>query len=166
MEYIVAPWREKYVKKAFKMKKCIFCSALQMNDDRKALIIGRGAYNFIMLNKFPYSPGHLVIAPYEHLDCIETAEKKSTDELADPLKLSIQNLKTAYNPHGFNTGMNIGHSGGAGVPSHYHLHVVPRWVGDSNFMPLVGETKVVIEDLEVTYDRLSPLFKGKGMRIK
>lgn len=159
MEYIYAPWREEYVKKVFKMKECIFCHALKLKNDKKAHILYRGKYNFIVLNKYPYTPGHLMIAPYKHLDSFEQAEKESTDEFSNLLKLCLKVLKKKYNPHGFNTGMNLGQSAGAGVAKHYHLHIIPRWVGDSNFMPLISKTKVVIEDLEITYSRLSPLFQ-------
>jgi len=159
MEYISAPWREEYVKNIYKMNECIFCRALKLKDDRKAFILYRGTYNFILLNKFPYTPGHLMIAPYRHLAFYERAKKESTDEMTDILKLSLKMLKKNYNPHGFNTGMNLGHCAGAGVADHYHLHVIPRWIGDSNFMPLVGKTKVTLEDLNTTYDRLFPLFQ-------
>jgi len=159
MEYIYAPWREEYVKKVFKMKECIFCHALKLKNDKKAHILYRGKYNFIVLNKYPYTPGHLMIAPYKHLDSFEQAEKESTDEFSNLLKLCLKVLRKKYNPHGFNTGMNLGQSAGAGVAKHYHLHIIPRWVGDSNFMPLISKTKVVIEDLEITYSRLSPLFQ-------
>ena len=161
MEYIFAPWRREFVKKALKMKECIFCRALQLNDDRQAFIPYRGKFNFILLNIYPYTPGHLMIAPYEHLDSIEKAKKESSDELADMLKLSVKTLRDTYNPHGFNTGMNIGQSAGAGVADHYHLHVIPRWIGDSNFMPIVGNTKVTIEDLNSTFDQLFALFQKK-----
>ena len=159
MEYIYAPWREEYVKKVFKMKECIFCHALKLKNDKKAHILYRGKYNFIVLNKYPYTPGHLMIAPYKHLDSFEQAEKESTDEFSNLLKLCLKVLRKKYNPHGFNTGMNLGQSAGAGVAKHYHLHIIPRWVGDSNFMPLISKTKVVIEDLEITYSHLLPLFQ-------
>jgi len=159
MEYIYAPWREEYVKKVFKMKECIFCRALKLKNDKEAYILYRGKYNFIVLNKYPYTPGHLMIAPYKHLDSFERAEKESTDEFANLLKLCLKVLRKKYNPHGFNTGMNLGQSAGAGVAKHYHLHIIPRWVGDSNFMPLISKTKVVIEDLEITYSHLLPLFQ-------
>ena len=159
MEYIFAPWREKYVKKIYKMKECIFCRALKLKNDRKALILYRGYYNFILLNKYPYTPAHLMIAPYRHLTSFERAKKEYTDEMADFLKISLKVLKKNYKPHGFNTGMNLGRSAGAGVEDHYHLHVIPHWIGDSNFMPLIGNTKVTIEDLDTTYDRLYPLFQ-------
>lgn len=159
MEYISAPWRKKYVKNVFKMKDCVFCEAIKFNNDLKVYILYRGKHNFIILNKYPYTPGHIMIAPYEHLDLFEKADKESTDEMTDLIKLSLKTLRQHYRPHGFNTGMNIGQSAGAGVVDHYHVHIIPRWVGDSNFMPLISKTKVVIETLEKTYQQLSPLFQ-------
>ncbi len=159
MEYISSPWRAEYVKNAFQTKGCVFCNALKTEDPAQAFILTRAEHNFILLNKFPYTPGHLIIAPLAHLDSIEKATKASTDELNDLLKLSLSLLKKHYQPHGFNTGMNLGQSAGAGVIHHYHTHVIPRWTGDSNFMPLVGNTKVVIETLDQTYTQLLPLFQ-------
>jgi ATP adenylyltransferase len=161
MEYISAPWRKKYVLNACKMKECIFCRALEINDDKKSHILYRGSHNFIILNKYPYNPGHLMIAPFKHLDSIEKSEKKSTEELMNLLRMTINLLRKHYKPQGFNTGMNIGRCAGAGVVDHYHLHIIPRWVGDSNYMPIIGKTKIVIEDLQTTYDQLLPLFKGE-----
>lgn len=161
MEYISAPWREKYVKNAFKMKECIFCQILKQKNDSENFILYRGKDNFIILNRYPYTPGHLMIAPYEHLDSCEKASKESSHELMDLLKFSIQNLRQYYQPQGFNTGMNIGRSAGAGVADHYHLHVIPRWTGDSNFMPLIGQTKVILESLDKTYNRLAVLFQNR-----
>lgn len=161
MEYIFTPWREKYVKNVFIMKECIFCSALKAEDDSKAYILYRGIHNFVLLNKYPYTPGHLMIAPTRHLNSIEKSSKESSDEFGDLLKTSLKILRACYSPHGFNAGMNIGHSAGAGVADHYHLHVIPRWTGDSNFMPLVGATKLFIEDLDTTFTRLKALFLGK-----
>lgn len=165
MEYICAPWREEYVKKLFTMNECIFCEALKLKNDKKAFILFRGIYNFILLNKYPYSPGHLMIVPYRHLAFFERAKKEYTDEMMDLCKLSLKVLKNKYNPHGFNTGMNLGHSAGAGVSDHYHLHIIPRWVGDSNFMPIVGKTKLTIEDLNTTYERLLPLFQKEKKKL-
>lgn len=159
--YILAPWRKEYVEKVFEMSECIFCKALKQRSRKKAYILHKGEHNFIVLNKYPYTPGHLMIAPYKHLSSFELAEKDSTDEMSDLLKWCFEALRKRYNPHGFNTGMNIGHSAGAGVTEHYHLHVIPRWIGDSNFMPLVGKVRVVLEDLETTYDQLLPLFEEK-----
>ena len=161
MEYITAPWREEYVKSVFKMKGCIFCHALKQEKDKECFVLYRGNHNFILLNKYPYTPGHLMIAPYKHLDSIELAEKKSSEEIMGLLKKCLGILREQYKPHGFNTGMNIGHSAGAGVADHYHLHIIPRWIGDSNFMPLVGKTKVVLRDLHSTYDQLLTHFQKK-----
>lgn len=163
MKYIFTPWREKYVKNVFKMNDCIFCRALELKNDREAYILYRGNHNFVILNKFPYTPGHLMIAPFAHLDSIEKADKVTSDELSDFLKKSLKILRAHANPHGFNAGMNIGHSAGAGVAGHYHLHIIPRWTGDSNFMPLVGETKLFIEDLSTTYEKLLILFEKEKL---
>jgi len=159
MKYIFAPWRKEYILQACDMTECIFCSALKANNDSKSFILYRGDHNFIILNKFPYNPGHLMIAPYSHLDSMEKSSREESNELMVLLQLCLKNLRKNYNPHGFNTGMNIGRSAGAGVIDHYHLHIIPRWTGDSNFMPLIGKTKVVIEDLKTTYKQLLPLFK-------
>jgi len=164
MEYIAAPWRGEYVRKVRRMRGCIFCRALKVRDDRTAYILHRGEHNFIILNKFPYTPGHLMIAPFRHTAAFERAPRKANAELTEFLQLSLKILKKAYHPHGFNVGMNLGQSAGAGVVHHYHLHVIPRWHGDSNFMPLVSQTRVLTEDLEGTYDRLLPLFQREGRR--
>ena len=142
------------------MRGCIFCHALRLKDDKAAYILFHGRYNFIILNKFPYTPGHLMIAPVEHIASIERASKEASDELSDLFKLSLKILRRCYRPHGFNAGMNLGQSAGAGVINHYHLHIIPRWHGDSNFMPLVSDTRVLIEDLKTTYKRLYPLFQN------
>ena len=147
------------MKSVFKMKGCIFCQALKSQKDSESYILYRGAYNFVILNKYPYNPGHIMVAPFTHLDSLEKADKASTDEITDMVKMSLRILRKHYHPQGFNTGMNIGQSAGAGVVHHYHIHIIPRWAGDSNFMPLVGKTKVVIDSLQKTYDQLLPLFQ-------
>jgi len=159
MEYITAPWREEYVKKLMKMKECIFCKALKKKNDKQSFILYRGIHNFVLLNKYPYTPGHLMIAPYKHLGSIELAEKEATDEMIELLKKCLSLLRRQYHPQGFNTGMNIGQCAGAGVADHYHMHIIPRWAGDSNFMPLIGKTKVVLEDLYTSYDKLLRYFE-------
>jgi ATP adenylyltransferase len=156
--YIAAPWRESYVTTVHQAKGCVFCRARRAEDDGKAYVLHRGEHSFIILNKFPYLPGHLLIAPYRHLAALERCPKAVSDEMADLLKLCLRVLRRRYRPQGFNIGMNLGRSAGAGVVDHVHLHVVPRWSGDANFMPIVGRTKVVIEDLETTWARLRPLF--------
>lgn len=143
------------------MKDCIFCAALNVATDRDAYILLRGEHNFVILNKFPYTPGHLMIAPLKHLDSPEKASEAAAGEMMRMLTQCLNALKSAYNPQGFNVGMNIGHCAGAGVADHFHQHVIPRWTGDANFMPLIGETRVFIEDLHTTYDQLLPLFRAK-----
>jgi ATP adenylyltransferase len=164
MRYLTAPWRAGYVRKALSMKTCIFCKALKAGDDREAAILFRGRRNFIMLNRYPYTPGHLMIAPCRHVADFEKARPEEGAEMAELLRVALRVLRTRYRPHGFNTGMNLGRSAGAGVAGHYHLHVIPRWTGDSNFMPLVGGTRVFIEDLDTTYDELRPLFDKERER--
>ncbi len=173
MSYIAAPWRQEYVRGLDRAGKgCLFCRAAGDQDDEVFYVLYRGRHNFILLNKYPYTAGHLMIAPYRHSAAYDRASKASTDEMADLIKTSLKVLGRVYKPHGFNTGMNLGKSAGAGVADHYHCHVICRWTGDSNFMPLVGRTKVVIEDLDTTYARLRPLFqreraglrRSKGLR--
>ena len=164
MEYISAPWRGPYVRQVFRMKGCVFCRALKARDDRAAHILFRGKFNFVLLNKFPYTQGHLMIAPYRHTAAFDRMAPEASAEMAGLLQMSLKVLRKSHRPHGFNAGMNLGQSAGAGVVNHCHLHVIPRWHGDSNFMPLVSETRVLIEDLDSTYDRLRPLFQKESRR--
>jgi len=159
MEYINAPWRAKYVRHVIQTDACIFCQALENPESRDAHILHRGRHNFVIQNKFPYTPGHLLVAPLKHLDSPEKASLESAHELWDMTVLCLKILREVYSPKGFNTGMNLGQCAGAGVTGHYHTHIVPRWPGDSNFMPIVGNTKVVIETLDSTYEQLRPLFQ-------
>ncbi len=164
MEYIAAPWRSEYVRTVCRARGCIFCRAPKLGDDRSAHILHRGKHNFIILNRFPYTPGHLMIAPFRHTAAFDRAPDEAAAELTRLLQLSLRILKKAYRPHGFNAGMNLGQSAGAGVVHHYHLHVIPRWHGDSNFMPLVSQTRILTEDLAGSYDRLFPLFRKESRR--
>jgi ATP adenylyltransferase len=134
---------------------CVFCSLLAAGDDRRSLILQRGTLAFLILNAFPYASGHLMAVIMRHVGSIGTA---TTDELAEAMTLiqkGTRALDTAYHPDGFNVGLNQGRVAGAGVLGHLHIHLVPRWNGDSNFMPVIGETKVLPESLETTYDRLA-----------
>jgi len=159
MEQIWAPWRLAYVTKASaQTAECVFCAALAVGDDSSAHILFRGRGNFVILNRYPYNNGHLMIVPFVHLASPADAPKEQTDEMMDLLKLCQRVLAQAYNPHGFNIGMNLGHCAGAGVLDHYHLHIVPRWSGDTNYMTVCSETRVLIEDLDQVDARLRPLF--------
>lgn len=164
MRYISAPWRADYVRQALSMTRCVFCEALKGRDDRASAVLARGRRNFVLLNRYPYTPGHLMIAPKRHVADFAEAGPAERAELAELFQTALRVLRRAYGPQGFNAGMNLGASAGAGVAGHYHLHVVPRWTGDSNFMPLVGGTRVFIEDLDTTYEKLRPLFDKERRR--
>lgn len=139
---------------------CVFCSALSAGDDRRALILRRGRRAFLILNAFPYATGHLMAMPIRHVGKVEDA---TADELAETMTLvqdGVRALTAGYEPDGFNIGMNLGRVAGAGVLGHLHTHVVPRWNGDTNFMPVIADTKVLPETLETTYDRLTALLRA------
>ena len=134
---------------------CIFCAA-QKNpaDDEKHFVVHRGAHNFVILNLYPYISGHLMIAPFAHVGELDSAAKEVTDEMMDLAKRCETALREVYRPDGFNLGMNLGRAAGAGIADHIHLHIMPRWAGDTNFMTAVGETRVLPEDLSTTYQKL------------
>jgi len=139
---------------------CVFCAALSAGDDRRVLILRRAPRAFLILNAFPYATGHLLAMPQRHVARVEDA---TMDEMADTMALvqdSVRALNEGYKPDGFNIGMNLGRVAGAGVLGHLHMHVVPRWNGDTNFMPVVAETKVLPEALETAYDRLTSLLRA------
>ena len=139
---------------------CIFCDLPAEGDDERTKILVRGERAFVILNSFPYNPGHLMVAPFRHvgdLGAIETDEFAEVDAL---LTRSVRALEEEMEPHGFNLGMNLGRVAGAGIPGHLHWHVVPRWNGDTNFMPVVGQTRVLPELLDETYARLLPRFEA------
>jgi ATP adenylyltransferase len=157
MDYLWTPWRYSYVT-AGEAPACIFCELLRSGDDRKSLIVYRGGHNFLILNAFPYTSGHSMIVPYEHLDHLHMLPSAAATEM---MALS-QRLETAlidlYRPDGVNVGINIGKAAGAGIAGHIHMHVLPRWVADANFMTVIGETRVLPEALETTYKRLKAKF--------
>jgi ATP adenylyltransferase len=140
-----------------KKKGCFFCKKLKEKKDRENLILYKGEHVFVVMNKYPYNNGHLMIVPRRHYLGLEKLDDKESKELFDLLRASVKVLKACFRPHGFNIGMNIGRVGGAGE-AHVHLHVVPRWAGDTNFMPVMAETKVVPEYLAKTYQRLHTAF--------
>ena len=154
MDFIWSPWRYDYLSGVKKFPSCVFCVDQDGSTDAERLILFRGTCNFIILNLFPYTSGHLMIAPYEHLDALADAKMEQTSEMMDLSKLAIAALQKVYRPEGFNLGMNLGSCAGAGVKEHFHLHVVPRWTGDANFMTISGETRVLPEEVSTTYRRL------------
>jgi ATP adenylyltransferase len=140
-------------------ERCIFCEAHQNPaDDEKNFVLHRAAHNFVILNVYPYISGHLMIAPNDHLGELDSAGKEITDEMMDLAKRCQTALREVYRPHGFNIGMNLGRAAGAGVADHFHMHIMPRWDGDTNFMSTVGETRVLSEDLLTTYRKLLTKF--------
>jgi ATP adenylyltransferase len=156
VERIWAPWRLEYVKDASKDKdsECIFCAALEAGDDEASLIVRRGERSFVMLNKFPYTNGHLMVAPYEHIAELQGLDEETMAEIMALAQRGIAALDTSYSPHGYNVGFNQGRVAGAGVEHHIHMHVVPRWGGDTNFMPVLGDTRVMNQTLEDSYATL------------
>ncbi len=149
-----------YVGSAGESQDCIFCAALQSGDDEKAHILWRGSKTFVLLNAFPYNTGHLMITPLRHLGELSNLADDERHELMDVTAKAVDVVREAMNPDGFNAGLNLGKVAGAGVPGHLHIHVVPRWSGDTNFMPVIGDTKVLPEMLAETYAKLRPGFDG------
>lgn len=154
MDRLWAVWRVAYVKIASKQEGCIFCELPAKGKDEESLILLRADRSFLMLNRFPYNPGHMMIAPYRHVAQLEDLTQEEVLEIWKLLKLSIKALREAVSPDGFNIGVNIGRVAGAGIEGHVHVHVVPRWNGDTNFMPIVANTKVISESLKSAYAEL------------
>lgn len=155
MDFIWSPWRYNYLASHGEPRPdCVFCVEEDTSHDAERLIVFRAAHNFIILNLFPYASGHLMIAPYEHIKTIALAKSEQLSEMMDLSKRSVAALQQLYRPDGFNLGMNLGQAAGAGIREHFHFHVVPRWSGDANFMSITGETRVLPEELNRTYERL------------
>lgn len=161
MEVLWAPWRMPYVGGGKAENGCLFCETPQAGDDRKHFILHRGLRCFVMMNIYPYSNGHVMIAPYRHLDRLERLATDEVTEMATLAQRSTAILGEAVGAEGFNLGMNLGRVAGAGVVGHLHLHVVPRWGGDTNFMPVIGGVKVMPEALEATYEKLRSRYRAK-----
>lgn len=137
---------------------CIFCTKPNENNDRENLILFKGEFNFVILNKFPYNNGHLMVIPYNHVPDPEFLDDQTLLEMWKLVNKSKSIIKKLFNPDGFNIGMNLGRVSGAGIDEHVHMHLVPRWNGDNNFMPVIGETKVISQGLSDTWDELAPHF--------
>jgi ATP adenylyltransferase len=159
MKRLWASWRMKYISKADNETGCVFCNALAKKDDSSNLIVMRGERAFVILNKFPYTSGHLMVAPLAHQATLEDLDPATRSEMMELATLCMSSLRKVYNPQAFNMGANIGEAAGAGVPGHVHLHIVPRWNGDTNFMSTVGDIRVMPEELEDTYRRVQEYLK-------
>jgi ATP adenylyltransferase len=153
MDRLWSPWRMAYISGP-KPQNCVFCQLPLENKDEANLILYRGALCYVMLNRYPYNNGHLMVIPYRHVDTPLALEPATLADIIELDNLCLAALGEAMHPEGYNIGMNLGAAAGAGIKDHVHLHVVPRWTGDTNFMPVIGETRVISESLEATYSKL------------
>jgi len=160
MRPLFTPWRMAYLK-SHGARDCVFCTALGAADPREALVIHTGNENFILLNRFPYTNGHLMIAPKAHAAALNGLTPSARREIMDLILRAQDVLAALYAPGGFNIGMNLGACAGAGVADHLHVHVVPRWEGDTNFMSVTADTRMIPEDLDMTWRRIREAFGGK-----
>lgn len=164
MDVLWSPWRFDYIKGGDQepladSTGCVFCDLLKSSaTDEEKFILHRAEHNFVILNIYPYISGHLMIVPFAHLADLDRASKEVTDELMDLTKRCQTALRETYQPNGFNLGMNFGKAAGAGVAEHFHLHILPRWIGDANFMTAIGETRTIPESLRTTYEKLKVHF--------
>lgn len=160
MDVLWSPWRYDYIKAGDRrlteiVNGCVFCTILKDSaSDEEKFILHRAEFNFVILNIYPYTSGHLMIVPYAHLADLDRADKNTTDELMDLTKRCQTAIRETYQPNGINLGMNLGKAAGAGVAEHFHMHILPRWIGDANFMTAVGQTRTIPEDLRATYEKL------------
>jgi ATP adenylyltransferase len=160
MEIKWTPWRNQYIKSSDQEQDvgCVLCHAHQANRDAELLVLYRGSYSFVMMNLYPYNPGHLMVVPYEHTADLAGLEPQTAAEMMQLSQRSVAVLSAEMQPHGFNLGMNLGRVSGAGIDQHLHQHIVPRWNGDTNFMPLIGGVKLIPEAIDDTYAALKPRF--------
>jgi ATP adenylyltransferase len=154
MKHLWAAWRMKYINKSDPEQGCVFCNAQAKTDSAENLIVARGGSAFLILNKFPYTSGHVMVVPFQHVDALDLLEAPTRAEMMELVSRATVVLRQVYRPQGFNIGINIGSAAGAGVPGHIHIHIVPRWGGDTNFMSTVGEVRVLPEELEESYRRI------------
>lgn len=160
MAYLWTPWRYQYVRQAGPDNICIFCEALRRNQDAETLILFRGRHNFILLNRYPYTTGHAMVAPYDHIGELDQVAPETLSEMIQLCQRLQRALAAEYEPDGYNLGMNLGRIAGAGVAGHLHMHMLPRWAGDTSFMTTVGETRIEPEELQVTYKKLKHYFEA------
>jgi len=161
MKHLWSPWRMTYIENHDKQDGCIFCIAQAQTDGAENLIAFRGKLAYVILNRYPYASGHLMVVPFEHISSLELLDTATRTEMMELTSRCISVLKNTYTPQGFNIGVNIGEAAGAGVLEHVHIHIVPRWNGDTNFMSTLGGTRVLPEALEDTYQRVRKTFETK-----
>lgn len=164
MDYLWSPWRYHYIRAnadgVHAPDGCVFCRAPEAPDPSAALVVAKGERCYVILNLFPYTSGHLMVVPYEHTSDLGALDDETTGEMMRWAKRAQAALAETYRPDGYNVGLNLGRAAGAGIDQHLHMHVVPRWVGDANFMSVIGETRVIPEDLHTTYEKLARAFAG------
>ena len=168
MERLYTPWRMKYITSIHKKTgECVFCTVLTQghHHDRENFILYRGQAVFVLMNLYPYNTGHLMILPYDHVATLSEVSAEAQYEMMALATYFAELLTQLMSPDGFNIGLNLGQAAGAGIDDHLHLHLVPRWSGDSNFMPVIGETRVLPEELGDTYDRIMALLKKQPPEI-
>ena len=159
MDRLWSPWRSEYIASGGEPEGCIFCNFKDTPEhDERNYVVHRGTSNLIVLNRYPYTTGHLMVVPFEHVGDLDAVSKTTSNELMDLTKRAQTALRQAYKPEGLNIGMNIGRAAGAGIADHVHIHVLPRWVGDTNFMTSVADMRVLPEDLDTTYQKLRGKF--------
>ncbi|MFN2158891.1 MAG: HIT family protein [Anaerolineales bacterium] len=160
MKHIWSPWRMEYIQSNKKEEGCIFCKEIALSDGPGNLIVHRGRYNFVILNRFPYTSGHIMVVPYQHCSVLEDLKPETRSEMMELANQAVSLLQSEYRAEGFNIGINIGEAAGAGIAEHLHLHIVPRWEGDTNFISALGNTRVLPELLEDSYIRIAKGWKG------
>ena len=154
MDRLWNPWRYQYVTKENPPEGCIFCELPKEPNDETTLIVHRARFNYIILNRYPYTTGHLMVVPFHHTDSLQGIDDATAQELFALVRTADQKLREVYRPKGMNLGMNLGEAAGAGIAEHIHMHVLPRWIGDANFMTVIGETRILPEELSETYRKL------------
>jgi len=160
MKQLWSPWRSRYIETLQHPKGgCECCRIDKINQDDKTFIVSRHKYNYVVMNLYPYNSGHLLIVPYEHVDDTTLLPPETLNEMMQLIQYSMKALKSAFSPAGFNVGLNIGAAAGAGITDHVHFHVVPRWKGDTNFLPVLGDTKLISQDLKESYEKVKSEFQ-------
>ena len=159
MNHIWSPWRMEYIENTTKVDGCVFCTVQEKEDSAENLVAHRGKRAFVILNRYPYTSGHLMVVPFEHRSNLETLDSETRAEMMELTTLCMTVLRKIYNPPAFNMGANIGQAAGAGILEHVHIHIVPRWAGDTNFMAAIAATRVLPESLDATYVRVRKAFE-------
>jgi ATP adenylyltransferase len=159
MDYLWTPWRYQYVIRQEEPGACVLCAAAQPGDDARSFVVHRAVRSYVILNRYPYTSGHLMVVPYDHVASLGELAAETLTEMILLARDAERHLRTVYRPEGLNIGMNLGQCAGAGIAAHVHLHVLPRWKGDTNFMTVTAETRVVPEDLETTWRKLREVWQ-------